>query len=35
MKSTEKEIRKMLEDRKIGIVDTTRDLTAGSNDEEE
>ncbi len=35
MKSTEMEIRKMLEDRKIGIVDTTRDLTAGSNDEEE
>lgn len=35
MKSTEMEIRKMLEDRKIGIVDTTRDLTAGSKEEEE
>ena len=35
MKSTEMEIRKMLEDRKSGIVDTTRDLTVDSKEEEE
>jgi len=35
MKSTEKEIRKMLDDRKIGVVDTARDLASGSKEEEE
>ncbi len=35
MKSIEKEIRKMLDDRKIGVVDTARDLVSGSKEEEE
>jgi V/A-type H+-transporting ATPase subunit A len=35
MKSTEKEIRKMLDDRRIGVVDTARDLVSGSEAIEE
>jgi V/A-type H+-transporting ATPase subunit A len=35
MKSTEKEIMKMLDDRKTGIADTARELASGSEEEEE
>ncbi len=35
MKTVEKEIRKMLDDRKIGIADTARELASGSEAEEE